>query len=306
MERPRGRARRGFGQDDPVFGFAPEQMTAVNFCDALEQAELAERALLVAEKAGLTGGGDWIVGCSSNPDLAGKKLEERVIEKVQFGDMAMVSTAGGVSLVARDPIVFEAGEGDARVLPVKWRGATRRRGFQEAVEMMESNEYRDEEMEGEMTCLWYLEKICATGLDPVSRHRAWQTDSGIPSGDRSIYEHQVIALVLQTAATRDQLNMGSLLCMEILVRRAMLIESAHSHSPGNPDYSHGSDFMGLGEQRGGALVNPSLLKMAASKATERTQIMKERRKMAEELRLRKAGPNPKGKGEGKGAGGAKE
>eukprot|EP00971_Amphidinium_carterae_P169288 3354109-Amphidinium_carterae.1 len=172
---------------------------------------------------------------------------------------------------------------------------------------METNEFGDEEMEGEMSCLWYLEKIVATGLDPVARHRAWVTDSGIPSGDRSVYEHQMISLVLQTAATRDQLNMGALISMEMLVRRAMLIESAHSHSPGNPDYSHGSDFMGLGEQRGGALVNPGLLKLAASKATERTQIMKERRKMAEELRLRKNAQTPKGKGgEGKGAGGGEK
>eukprot|EP00971_Amphidinium_carterae_P330047 6462902-Amphidinium_carterae.2 len=92
--------------------------------------------------------------------------------------------------------------------------------------------------------------------------------------------------------------------MEILVRRAMLIESAHAHSPGNPDYSHGSDFMGLGEQTGGALVSPGLLKLAVSKASERTQIMKEKRKMAEELRLRKSTENPKpGKGEGKGKAG---
>eukprot|EP00971_Amphidinium_carterae_P214023 4247426-Amphidinium_carterae.2 len=286
MERPRGRARRGFAQDDPVVEFAAEQLK--ESVGGGEVSPLWRRGL------------DCWLQHQSQPDRQ-EVGGEKVLEKAQIGDLAIVYTVGGTSLVAREPATFEAGEGDARVLPVKWRGTSRRRGFQEAVEMMESNEYGDEEMEGEMTCMWYLEKICGTGLDPVARHRAWQTDSGIPSGDRSVYEHQMIALVLQTAATRDQLNLGSLLCMEMLVRRAMLIESAHSHSPGNPDYSHGSDFMGLGEQRGGALVNPSLLKMAASKATERTQVMKERRKMAEELRLRTNPQNPKSdKGEGKG------
>eukprot|EP00971_Amphidinium_carterae_P219605 4360073-Amphidinium_carterae.1 len=300
MERPRGRARRGFDPGDPVIEFEQEMLIAMAFCEALEQVEAVETQSLVVETSGLAGEGDWIVGASTKADLVGKELDEKVFERVQVGNLALVSTASGVSAVAREPMSFEGAEGDARVLPVKWRNNARRRGFQEAVELMEGNEYGDEEMEGDLTTMWYLEKIVGTGLDPVSRHRAWVSDSGIPQGDRSVYEHQTIALVLQTAACRDQLNLGSLLSMEILARRAMLIESAHVHSPGNPDYSHGSDFMGLGEQRGGALVSPGLLKLAASKASERTQIMKEKRKMAEELRLRKPTQSPKqGKGEGR-------
>eukprot|EP00971_Amphidinium_carterae_P216646 4300776-Amphidinium_carterae.1 len=291
MERPRGRARRGFSQEDPVVSFGEEGVSAISYCEALEQVEQIEAQVLTAERSGLVGDGDWMVGCSTHGELVGKKLDEKVIEKVQMGDLALVYTLSGTSLVAREPMVFEGVEGDARVLPVKWKGSARRRPFQEAVEMMESNEYGDEEMEGEMSCLWFLEKICATGLDPVARHRAWVTDSNIPAGDRSVYEHHMISLVLQTAATRDQLNLGSLLCMEMLSRNGL-------HAK----------FMGLGdlEQRGGALVNPGLLKLAASKASERTQILKERRKIAEELRLRKNPGAPKGKGDGKNAGGAKE
>eukprot|EP00971_Amphidinium_carterae_P101198 2002360-Amphidinium_carterae.2 len=181
MERPRGRARRGFDPGDPVVEFEQEMLSAMAFCEALEHVEAVETQSLVVE----------------TPVL-------QVLERVQVGNLALVSTASGVSAVAREPMAFEGAEGDARVLPVKWRNDARRRGFQEAVELMEGNEYGDEEMEGDLTTMWYLEKIVGTGLDPVSRHRAWVSDSGIPQGGRSVYEHQTIALVLQTAACRDQ------------------------------------------------------------------------------------------------------
>ena len=103
---------------------------------------------------------------------------------------------------------------------------------------------------------------------------------------------------------------------EILCRRAQLIEAAHSFSPSNPDYSGAEDFMGWGVQRGGALVAPALSRMAAGKASERSSIMKEKRKLMEETRLRRPAsawpPNPKAKaygedpdGKGKGRKGKK-
>ena len=118
---------------------------------------------------------------------------------------------------------------------------------------------------------------------------------------------------LEAASEKDQLNVFSLESFEILARRAQLIEAAHSYSPGNPDYSNAEDFMGWGVQRGGALVAPVLSKMAAGKAAERSSIMKEKRKLMEEIRLKRPTPGPNGypkgdayKGDGKGKKGDKE
>ncbi len=64
--------------------------------------------------------------------------------------------------------------------------------------------------------------------------------------------------------------------------------------------------MGWGAQKGAALVAPVVQRLAADKAKDKVAILKEQRKFAEEMRLRrtKATPDPtkgKGKGETKGA-----
>ena len=113
-----------------------------------------------------------------------------------------------------------------------------------------------------------------------------------------MYEHHVIMKVVQAAAQKDQLNLLALESFEILLRRAQVIESAHAYNPSNPDYGHAEDFMGWGVQRGGALVAPALTRHAATRASERSSVLKEQRKYMEELRLRAPPKRPKGKGKG--------
>ena len=155
---------------------------------------------------------------------------------------------------------------------------------------------------------WYLDGLRSTGLTPMAGHRAWVADFGIPVGDRSVYEHQVIMKVLEVGACLDQLNLPALISMELLGRRAQVIEAAHAHNPSNPDYSMAEAFMGWGVQRGGALVAPQLTRMAATKAREKSEMMKETRKMQEEMRLRRpaqsgdegSGDSSRGRGRGRG------
>ena len=170
--------------------------------------------------------------------------------------------------------------------------------------MMEHHDFGDTELEGEPSCMWFLEKIAQTGLTPVARSRAWATESGVPAGDRSTFEHFVLMKVFQVAAEKDQLNLGCLESFELLARRAQVIESAHAFSASNPDYTHAEDMMGWGIQKGGALVSPALIRFAANKAAERSSILKEKRKFAEEMRLRKP-RGGKGGEKGARAGGSK-
>eukprot|EP00971_Amphidinium_carterae_P130273 2580785-Amphidinium_carterae.1 len=113
-ERPQVRARRGFGADDPVIEFEAGVLSPVTFCEALEQVEIAEGATFSVDQSALAGEGEWSIGCSSCPGLAGKKLDEKIVEKVQVGDLAIVRTASGVSVVAREPATFENSDSDAR------------------------------------------------------------------------------------------------------------------------------------------------------------------------------------------------
>ena len=197
---------------------------------------------------------------------------------------------------------------DARVLPVKWRGSARRRGFAEAVAMMIHHDFGDWELEAAPTLDWLLQKMVSGGEGPISRHFTWLSNAGIPHGDRSVHEHFCIAKVFEAGAEVDQLNLPSLKSFELLAKRMQCIEAAHMHSPSNPDYSMSEDIMGWGPQRGAALVAPSTLKYASDKARDRAAILKEGRKLAEELKLRKsplkAPKGPKGghKGDSKGHG----
>ncbi|CAK0792456.1 unnamed protein product, partial [Prorocentrum cordatum] len=122
------------------------------------------------------------------------------------------------------------------------------------------------------------------------RHYNWahQLNSG---GDRSVHEHFCTMKVLELAAEVDQLNIPTLVSLEALGRRAVLIEQAHLNSPGSPDYTGAGDFMGWGPGRGRALVAPTLVKHVAEKARDKASVYKELRKHNEELRLRKP---PKG------------
>ena len=162
--------------------------------------------------------------------------------------------------------------------------------------MMVHYNFDDSGLEGEATCEWFLQEVASCSEGPVARHHTWVSNSGIPSGDRSIHEHFVASKILEVAATLDQLNIVSLTCFELLVRRVQLIEQAHVHSPSNPDYTSSEDFMGWGPQRGGALVAPHLRRHVAERARDRAAWMKETRKANEEAQLRRPG---KGSGKGK-------
>ena len=164
--------------------------------------------------------------------------------------------------------------------------------------MMEHLEFGDEELEGDPSAEWWLRKVVATGMAPTARHRAWVADASIPAGDRSVHEHHVIMKIIESAARRDQLNLMVLESFELLIRRAQVIEKAHSLNPSNPDYGHAEDYMGWGVQRGGALIAPGLSRHAANKAAERTSVLKEQRKWNEEVRLRRSKKPSKGKGKG--------
>ena len=172
----------------------------------------------------------------------------------------------------------------------------RQRSFEDALGKMEHLDFGDTELEGEPSAEWYLHKLLGTGMSPVARHRAWVTDSNIPAGDRSTHEHHLIMRVIECACCRDQLNVLCLESFELLIRRAQVIESAHAYNPSSPDYSHSEDYMGWGVQRGGALVCPGLSKHAAARAAERSNLLRENRRFAEEMCLQKPKSKAKGKG----------
>lgn len=197
----------------------------------------------------------------------------------------------------------EAGE-DVRTLPVKYeRTGERFRAFEESVGLMSEEPFSEGDwpLEGPRSALWWMRATRRQGLSPISRHNRWVVDSGMPSADRSVREHEVLSHCIELASTVDQLNIASLLSFEHLIRRVQLIEEAHVLTP---SYDGAEHWMGSGRRRRGLLVFPALAKHVATRVREETEVAKERSKAREQRRLAPTKMGGGGKGGGGGADGA--
>ena len=109
----------------------------------------------------------------------------------------------------------------------------------------------------------------------------WLNSSGVPPGDRSVHEDQLLARVLDAALCYDSLNVWNLACVELICRRRQLIADAHASSPGQPSYVGAEHYLGDTYKAGGGIVVPALTDYVSRKMQAQSQILKEKRKLAE-------------------------
>ena len=105
-----------------------------------------------------------------------------------------------------------------------------------------------------------------------------------PSRERlEITSHQITKAghILDTAISFDCLQVCNLACFELLVRRKQLIAEAHQFNPSNLSYEGAEFWMGSRYKSGGAIVVPALTEHVAKQLQAESQILKERRKLAE-------------------------
>ena len=123
---------------------------------------------------------------------------------------------------------------------------------------------------------WLLEQMTNLGQHSfITRHHRWRQESGVRKTLPLLFEHEAINQALDYAISHDRLNLKNLLCIDVLVRRLMVHENAVSEDPENPSYTGARHFMGSGENRGGALVAPSLRAHVASELAKESAIMTE-------------------------------
>lgn len=185
-----------------------------------------------------------------------------------------------------------AGE-DVRTLEVRYgMNGERLRNFRESINEVQVCEFEDFPFEPR-TALDYAKAIASIAESATAQHHLWIGASRIPEGDRSVYEDEVLARVLDLAVTYDSLNIGNLACMELVCRRRQLISDAHSSSPGAPSYTGAEHYLGQTYKHGGGIVVPALTDFVSKKMQAQSQILKERRKLAEAKITKKGNPNPK-------------
>lgn len=181
---------------------------------------------------------------------------------------------------------------DVRTLEVRygWNGE-RLRNFRDTVKELHQVEFSDFPL-NPRTALEYVRAIAAISESAVAQHHMWVGASRIPEGDRSVYEDETLARILDTAINYDALNIANLGCMELVVRRRQLIADAHSQSPGMPSYMAADHYMGQTYRSGGAIVTPALTDFVSKQMAAQSAILKEKRKLEENKGKGKKG-NPK-------------
>jgi hypothetical protein len=220
-------------------------------------------------------------------------LSANAAAAVSAGPLARFKEAAAASGDAGDGDL--TGSGDLRTLPVRYDpSGDRWRDFDNVIEQTAYVEFRDFPKPGPRTLKWWLKHMKGKG-GPLVRSTTWKSQARVPDGDRATHEHAMISEVLELMASYDQLNLGALASAELLVRRLQLIEAAHMHNPGNPDYTGSRFFMGDTGIYQGSLVDPALTEHVSERLKQDSKVMKERRLAREEQSLRS-----KKKGAGKG------
>ena len=139
---------------------------------------------------------------------------------------------------------------------------------------------------------WLLTAFAHQDQTPSRRHWWWKSTLRLQNHDPGVEEHQFLSDIIETALGFDRLNVSELQCFEAVSRRFMLWEelygealrSSEGGATGSAlaDMDERSLFLGQKHGRGLALVCPALSEFVASQLTEKSSMLKERRKAREE------------------------
>ena len=189
---------------------------------------------------------------------------------------------------------------DLRILPVHFDSqGVRRLEFPAAIALMDGTEPMGGglQLTGPSTTLRLLKDLRDQAFTPGTFHEHWLRTNDIPRGDRSIYEHEVLSRILESAIVVDQLNAPSLQSIELMCRRLQVIREAHRISPTQPDYSSADLFMGWKYRKSGQGIDQTLAQHVAGELKAEAAIAKESRKAREEQQARRKN-RPKKAGDG--------
>ena len=138
---------------------------------------------------------------------------------------------------------------DARVFPAKFNAQGKRhREYADTCELLSEVVWKDWPVTGPRTRRWLTHFIKDVNSIPPSRTGAWMKELGINEADRMQYEHAPLCDMLQMAMTYDQLDVSSLGCFELLVRRLQMLEEAYGTNPKARRFDARSHFMGAGQE----------------------------------------------------------
>ena len=198
---------------------------------------------------------------------------------------------------------------DPRVLPTERLGVRRFRSWDSILAVLSGAQAAipdfEEHFEGPAVIV-DLARTWASHGGVLQHVRDFFREMGMAAGSGHRHEMVTLAIAIEMALSVDQLRPGSLLCLEVMGRRLSLMEFAYESTPrgGTPDFTMATEWMGLKNMRIGAAVHAaSTREHVADRLGKKALILKEARKAAEEMRIKKKGAAARGGKDGGGADG---
>lgn len=203
----------------------------------------------------------------------------------------VVGRVGTVGVTPAPAVVVD----DMRTLAVKYQpgqGNQRGRSFAEGVASSVEHPFPDWPIPGPRTCKWLLSAFVSSDATPNRRHFWWRSTLGLGANDDGVEEHAFLSDLLELSMQFDQINSPDLVVFEHISRRYQVWEETYSdvlrdkangtRGARGLDTEERSLYLGSGASTTAALVSPDLQSYVASKAGERSAILRERRKGREE------------------------
>jgi hypothetical protein len=121
------------------------------------------------------------------------------------------------------------GTGDARLLPIAARDGRRvPRLWREVCDAARVSVFEDWDVPGPRTVRWCIDFINRRGGGPEDHHKWWKTSNRLFDDQWGVAEHGAVMKSLRHAGCLDQLDLTNLASIEVLMRRAQLIEYTYS------------------------------------------------------------------------------
>jgi len=192
--------------------------------------------------------------------------------------------------------IADDGEVDARVLEVaRTSDGMRHRDFRDAVARLSQSDWDSWPINGPRTFLWCCRFIAEGDVHPRARHLRWKAAANVSGSDAGVAEHEMIMRIVELTLCYDQLQGAELASMEMLIRKAQLIELKHRDRVLAAAVGQVEDdahlYLGTGQTRGLLMIDPKLEEFVSSELSKEAATAKERRKMKEERALAKPPAN---------------
>jgi len=222
---------------------------------------------------------------------------DRGLAPVGEGKWVLIANLG-----TKDPEEFRVEEAhlDARVLPVTRDTAKKRhKPWRDVCASLTELASPDWSIPGPRTTYWCCMFINKRGGGPVDWDRFWRTVNRLSFESWGVAEHEALLKSIENMGCFDQLELCNLAGVEVLFRRAQLIEyfyfeagrrdEAGKKGAGKhgPSMEETSVFTGANRDFGECMVAPSLIDHVAKEVERDASIMKQLRKAREERALHK-------------------